>query len=62
MFDPLTACEDVEGNVQDMVRLVIREVHLEQVKIGVDVVDQARPRARRSMAPMPPVSAPGPDQ
>jgi hypothetical protein len=41
VFDPLTAGEGVEGNVQDMVRLVIGEMDLEQVKIGVDVVNQA---------------------
>ena len=43
VFDPLTAGEGVEGNVQDMIRLVIREMDLEQVKIGVDVVNQAGP-------------------
>ena len=43
VFDPLTACQDVEGDVQDVVRLVIGEMHLEQVKIGVDVADQAGP-------------------
>jgi hypothetical protein len=43
VFEPLTACQDVEGDVQDVVRLVIREMHLEEVKIGVDVADQAGP-------------------
>ena len=43
VFEPLTACQDVEGDVQDVVRLVIGEMHLEQVKIVVDVADQAGP-------------------
>ena len=43
VFDPLTASEDVEGNVQDVVGFVIGKMDLEKVKIGVDVADQADP-------------------
>ena len=43
VFDPLTAGEDVEGDVQDVVGFVIGKMHLEQMKIGVDVADQADP-------------------
>ena len=38
---PLTAGEDIEGDVQDVVGFVVGEMHLEQMKIVVDVVDQA---------------------
>ena len=34
VFDPLTAGEDVEGNVQDVVGFVIGKMDLEQMKIG----------------------------
>ena len=43
VFDPLTASEDVEGNVQDVVGFVIGKMDLEEMKIGVDVADQAYP-------------------
>src|SRR5271156_1296954 len=43
VLDPLTAGEAVESDVQDMVRLVIGEMHFKKVKIVVDVADQAGP-------------------
>jgi hypothetical protein len=41
VFDPFATGEDVEGDVQDMVGFVIGEVTFEDVKLGVDVADQA---------------------
>ena len=32
--------EDVEGNVQDMVGLMVRQMPLEQLKVAVDVLDE----------------------
>jgi hypothetical protein len=43
VFDPFTAGEDVEGNVQDVVGFVIGKMDLEKLKLGVDVADQAYP-------------------
>ncbi len=43
VFDPVTASEDVEGDVQDVVGFVIGKMHLEQMKIVVDLADQADP-------------------
>ena len=43
MFDPLTASEDIEGDVQDVVGFVIGKMDLEELKLGVDVADQANP-------------------
>jgi hypothetical protein len=41
VFDPLAAGEDVEGDVQDMVRFVIRQMSFEKVEVPIDTVDQA---------------------
>ncbi len=43
MFDPLTAGKGVEGDVQDVVGFMIGKMHLKEMKIGVDVADQADP-------------------
>ena len=37
VFDPLAAGEDVEGDVQDVVGFVVGKMHLEQMKIAVDL-------------------------
>ena len=41
--DPLNASEGVEGNVQDVVGFMIGKMYLKEMKIGVDVADQAYP-------------------
>ena len=41
MFHPLAAGDDVEGDVQDMVGFVIRQMSFEKVEIPIDTVDQA---------------------
>ena len=56
VFDPFTAGEDVEGDVQDVVGFVIRKMDLKEVKIGVDVADQADPVPGAAWAPMPPAA------
>jgi hypothetical protein len=43
MFDVGAPSEDVEGDVEDVVGLVIGEVAFEEVKVAVDVTDQAGP-------------------
>ena len=59
MFDPLTAGEGVEGDVQDVVGFMIGKMHLKEMKIGVDVADQAYPVPHKSsMRPMPPALRP----
>ena len=40
VFDVLAAGEDVEGNVEDMVGFVVRQMPLEEVKVAVDVLDK----------------------
>ena len=40
VFDPLAAGEDVEGDVQDMVGFVIRQMSFEKVEVPIDTVDQ----------------------
>jgi len=40
VFDALAAGEDIEGNVQDMVGLVVRQMPLEQTKVAVDVLNE----------------------
>ena len=40
VLDPLAAGEDIEGDVQDVVGFVVREMPLEQVKIAVDLLDE----------------------
>jgi hypothetical protein len=47
LFDPLAAGEGVEGNVQNMVGLMIREMRFKEVEIGVDVGDQAGPARQK---------------
>ena len=47
MLEPPAAGEDVEGDVQDMVGLVIGEMHLEQMEIVINVADQARPLSQQ---------------
>jgi hypothetical protein len=42
MLDPLATGQDVEGDVQDLVGLVIGEIPLEQMEVVVDGADQAR--------------------
>ena len=41
VLQPTAAGQEVVGDVQDVVALVIRQVPLEQVEVPVDVVDQA---------------------
>src|SRR5439155_6496085 len=41
VLDPLAAGEDVEGDVQDVVGFVVRQVSLEEVEAAVDVADQS---------------------
>ena len=41
VLDALAACEDIEGDVQDMVGFVVRQMPLEQVKVAVDVLDES---------------------
>jgi hypothetical protein len=43
VFNPLTAGEGVEGDVQDVVGFMIGKMHLKEMKIGVDVADKAYP-------------------
>ena len=40
VLNALAARDDIEGNVQDMVGFVIRQMPLEQVKVAVDVLDE----------------------
>ena len=47
VFDALTAGEDVEGDVQDVVGFVVGKMDLEQMKLGVDVADQAYPSSQQ---------------
>ena len=54
----MAAGEDVEGDVQHVVGLVIGQVAFEQVEVLIDVGDQAGRCATRSMAPMPPAASP----
>src|ERR1700678_937436 len=41
VFNPLAAGDDVEGDVQDMIGFVIRQMSFEKVKVTIDTVDQA---------------------
>ena len=43
VLDPSPAREDVEGDVQDVVGFVVREVSLEELEVAVDVADQSGP-------------------
>ena len=43
VFDSLSAGQDVEGDVQDMVGFVIGQMSLQDVEVVVDVADQADP-------------------
>ena len=47
VFDPLAAGEDVEGDVQDVVGFVVGQMPLEEVEVGVDVVDQPDPASQQ---------------
>ena len=59
MLEPRAAGEDVEGDVQDVVGLVVGQMALEQMEVVVDVARSVRVlRASRSMAPMPPAPRP----
>lgn len=42
MFKPVSARQDIEGDVQHMIRLMIRQMPLEQVETSVDVANQSR--------------------
>ena len=43
VLDLLAAGQEVEGDVQDVVALVVRQVPLEDVDVGIDVADQPGP-------------------
>src|SRR5271163_537597 len=47
MLEPPAAGQDVEGDVQDMVGLVIGEMPLEQMERVIDVADQAGPLSQQ---------------
>ena len=51
------AGQDVQGDVQDMVGLVVGAMVFEQMQVVIDVSDQSSPACQQSMA-MPP----GPDR
>ena len=40
MFEPPAAGEEVQGDAQDVIGLVIGEVPLEQMELAIDLVDQ----------------------
>jgi hypothetical protein len=54
MLEPRPACQQVVGDVQDVVRLVVRQVNLEQAE---PIIVRSRPNrfTSRCAAPMPPV-------
>ena len=47
VFHPLAAGDDVEGDVQDMIGFVIRQMSFEKVKVTIDTVDQANRSSQR---------------
>ena len=56
------AGQDVQGDVQDMVGLVVGATVFEQMQVVIDVSISPALRASKSMAPMPPGPNPGPDR
>ena len=60
MLDLLAAGQEVEGDVQDVVALVVRQVPLEDVDVGIDGADQPGPtRQQEHGADAPGGEAPG---
>ena len=56
-FDMLklgAAGQDVQGDVQDMVGLVVGAMVFEQMQVVIDVSDQSSPACQQEHAPMPP--------
>jgi len=54
VLDPTAAGQEVVSNVEDVVALEVGLMAFEEVKVPVNVLDEADLRARRWIAPMPP--------
>lgn len=51
MFEASATGEDVEGDVQDMVGFVVRQMALEQVKVAVDILGELDPLSQQEEGP-----------
>jgi hypothetical protein len=60
MLDVPAAGEEIEGDIQDMVGFVIRQMALEQVEIAVDILDQFDPLSQEEEGPDAAGTAPAP--